>query len=127
MKNSDAILHNTHGFLGKPTVFNLALPNRDQMIDITQRLTEPGVVRVVCDAHPHMPAWLVVHDSPYDAVTDERGAVPIDGRPARQLQGHDVARGIPAHAASTRTAGALIRRADGTVTRSEVAVEPELT
>jgi hypothetical protein len=81
VKNSDAILHNTHGFLGKPTVFNLALPNRDQMIEITKRLTRPGVIRVVCDAHPHMSAWLVVHDSPYYAVTDERGAFRIDGIP----------------------------------------------
>jgi hypothetical protein len=81
VKNSDAILHNTHGFLGKPTVFNLALPNKDQMIDITKRLTRPGVVRVVCDAHPHMTAWMIVHDSPYYAVTDERGAYRIEGIP----------------------------------------------
>ena len=81
VKNSDAILHNTHGFLGKPTVFNLALPNREQVIDITKRLTRPGVVRVVCDAHPHMTAWLIVHDSPYYAVTDERGTYRIDGIP----------------------------------------------
>ena len=81
VKNSDGILHNTHGFLGKPTVFNLALPNKDQMIDITKRLTKPGVIRVVCDAHPHMSAWMIVHDSPYYAVTDERGAFKIDGIP----------------------------------------------
>jgi plastocyanin len=81
VKNSDSILHNTHGFLGKPTVFNLALPNRDQMIDITKRLTKPGVVRVLCDAHPHMSGWLVVHDSPYVAVTDDQGAFRIDGVP----------------------------------------------
>jgi plastocyanin len=81
VKNSDAILHNTHGFLGKPTVFNLALPNREQMIEITKRLTRAGVVRVVCDAHPHMSAWMIVHDNPYYAVTDERGAFRIDGIP----------------------------------------------
>jgi hypothetical protein len=81
VKNSDAILHNTHGFLARTTVFNLALPNRDQMIDITRRLTKPGVVRVVCDAHPHMFGWIVMHDSPYYAVTDERGAFRIEGVP----------------------------------------------
>jgi hypothetical protein len=81
VKNSDGILHNTHGFLGKPTVFNLALPNKDQMIDITKRLTKPGVVRVVCGAHPHMSAWMIVHDSPYYAVTDDKGAFRIDGIP----------------------------------------------
>ena len=81
VKNSDPILHNTHGFMGKPTVFNLALPNKDQMIDITRRLTKPGVIRVLCDAHPHMFAWVVVHDSPYVAVTDDRGAFKIDSIP----------------------------------------------
>ena len=81
VKNSDVILHNTHGFMGKPTVFNLALPNKDQMVDITRRLGKPGVVRVLCDAHPHMFAWMVVHDSPYVAVTDDRGAFKIDNIP----------------------------------------------
>jgi Carboxypeptidase regulatory-like domain len=81
VKNSDPILHNTHGFLGKPTVFNLALPNKDQMVDITRRLGKPGVIRVLCDAHPHMFAWMVVHDSPYVAVTDERGSFKIDNIP----------------------------------------------
>jgi len=81
VKNSDPVLHNTHGFLGKTTVFNLALPNKDQMIEVTRRLTKPGVVRVVCDAHPHMAAWMIVHDSPYYAVSDERGAFKIDGIP----------------------------------------------
>jgi hypothetical protein len=81
VKNSDGVLHNTHGFAGRTTVFNLALPNRDQMIDITRRLTKPGVVRVVCDAHTHMFGWIVVHDSPYFAVSDEHGAFRIDGIP----------------------------------------------
>jgi plastocyanin len=81
VKNSDTILHNTHGFMGKPTVFNLALPNKDQMVDITRRLGKPGVVRILCDAHPHMFAWMVVHDSPYVAVTDEHGAFKIDHIP----------------------------------------------
>jgi plastocyanin len=81
VKNSDPILHNTHGKQGKPTVFNLALPNKEQMVDITKRLTKPGVVRVLCDAHPHMMAWMIVHDSPYYAVTDDKGAFKIDGVP----------------------------------------------
>ena len=87
VKNSDAVLHNTHGLVhapgaaGKQNVFNLALPTKDQMVDITKRLSKPGVVRLLCDAHPHMSAWMVVHDSPYFAITDERGAFKIDGVP----------------------------------------------
>jgi hypothetical protein len=81
VKNSDPILHNTHGFLGQPTVFNFALPNKGDVIDVTKRLTKAGVVRVLCDAHPHMTGWLYVHDSPYVTTTDERGAYRIDGIP----------------------------------------------
>lgn len=81
VRNSDPVLHHVHGFLGKPTIFNLALPGKDQMIDITRRLVKPGVVRVLCDAHPHMFSWIVAHDSPYHAVTDEQGAFRIDGVP----------------------------------------------
>lgn len=81
VKNSDPILHNTHGFLGKPTIFNVALPNKEQVVDITRRLTKTGPVRVLCDAHPHMMSWLYVHDSPYVTTTDDRGAYRIDGIP----------------------------------------------
>jgi hypothetical protein len=82
VKNSDPILHSTHGMMGKLNAFNVALPNKAQVIDIGKRLTKPGVVRVVCDAHPHMAGWLVVHDSPYAATTDERGAFRIEDIPA---------------------------------------------
>jgi plastocyanin len=73
IRNSDSILHNTHGFLGTPTVFNVALPTKGQMIEVAKYLKKPGVVRVVCDAHPHMSAWMIVHDSPYYAVSDDKG------------------------------------------------------
>ncbi len=81
VKNSDPVLHNTHAFLGRTTVFNLALPNKDQTIDVTRRLSKPGVVRVLCDAHTHMSAWLLVHDNPYVAVTDAHGAFRITDVP----------------------------------------------
>jgi Carboxypeptidase regulatory-like domain len=89
VRNSDPILHNTHGFLpapaggsGKVTVFNLALPNAGQVIDITKRLSKPGVIRLLCDAHTHMFGWVYVHDSPYVAVTDQAGRYRIGGIPA---------------------------------------------
>jgi plastocyanin len=75
--NSDPILHNTHGFLDRVTVFNLALPNQNQVIDITRRLKKPGVVDIQCDVHPHMRAWVIVRDNPYVAVTDESGSFKI--------------------------------------------------
>jgi plastocyanin len=73
IKNTDPILHNTHGFHDRVTVFNVALPNKDQVVDITQRIKKLGVIEVQCDAHTHMRAWIVVRDSPYFAVTDDEG------------------------------------------------------
>ena len=81
IRNSDPVLHNTHGFLERQTVFNIALPMKDQAIDVTQRIKKPGVVEVVCDAHTHMRAWIVVRDNPYFAVTDDSGQFRIDEIP----------------------------------------------
>lgn len=77
IKNSDPILHNTHGFLERATVFNLALPLQNQVIDITKRLKKYGVVDIQCDAHPHMRAWMIVRDNPYVVVTDGNGSFKI--------------------------------------------------
>lgn len=86
VRNSDPILHNTHGVLAAPgagrrTVFNLALPLAGQVIDVTRKLTQVGPVRLLCDAHPHMVAWLYVHDSPYATVTDGRGQFRLEEIP----------------------------------------------
>lgn len=82
IRNSDPILHNTHGFQDKTTVFNLALPIQHQTINIKGRLKKPGVVRILCDAHTHMWAWIVVRDNPYYAVTNEAGRFMIDNIPS---------------------------------------------
>jgi plastocyanin len=73
IKNADPVLHNTHGLHDRLTVFNVALPNKDQTVDISQRLRKTGVIDVQCDAHTHMRAWIVVRDNPYFAVTDDEG------------------------------------------------------
>ena len=67
--------------VGKLTVFNIALPTKDQVVDITQRIKKPGVVEVVCDAHTHMRAWIVVRENPYFAVTDDSGQFRIEEIP----------------------------------------------
>jgi hypothetical protein len=82
VRNSDPILHSTHGFWdGKANAFNLALPQRGQEVPIKRYLKKPGVVEIRCDAHTHMHAWTLVHDSPYFAVTEDDGSFRIDGIP----------------------------------------------
>ena len=46
--NSDPVLHNTHGFYGKRTAFNIALPNQGQTIDVDLERTRAGAHRVRC-------------------------------------------------------------------------------
>ncbi len=75
VKNSDPVLHNTHGFYGKRTAFNLALPNKDQVVETD--LDRAGTVRIECDAHGWMLGWVYVVDNPYYAVTGADGSFSI--------------------------------------------------
>lgn len=77
--NQDPILHNIHAYRGDETAFNLAQPFQGQASP--QTLEEEGVVRVACDVHNWMEAWVLVIDSPYFAVTDSSGAFSISGVP----------------------------------------------
>lgn len=73
--NSDPVLHNTHGFYGQRTAFNLALPEKG--MKIVSELPRPGLVRVECDAHGWMLAHIYVADSPYYALTGADGSFSI--------------------------------------------------
>jgi plastocyanin len=80
--NSDPVLHNTHGFLIKATVFNVAMPK--QGMSVEKRLQRPGIVRVECDAHGWMLAWIYVADNPYHAITGKDGSFRITDVPPGQ-------------------------------------------
>jgi hypothetical protein len=77
--NSDPVLHNTHGYYGKRTAFNMALPNKGQRIPT--ELTRAGTVRVDCDAHGWMEGWIYVVDNPYYAITGADGKFKITDVP----------------------------------------------
>ena len=77
--NSDPVLHNTHGYYGKRTAFNVALPEQDQKV--TKVLKRPGTVKVDCDAHGWMLGWVQVVDSPYFFQTGEDGTFSITDVP----------------------------------------------
>jgi plastocyanin len=77
--NSDPVLHNTHGFYGRRTAFNLALPNKGDKIPA--ELPRPGLVRVECDAHGWMLAHVYVADSPYYALSGKDGSFSITDIP----------------------------------------------
>jgi plastocyanin len=80
MKNTDPILHTVHAFFtnGQPQ-FNIGLyPGRTSR----KPLVTPGLVKILCEVHPWMSAYLVVTEHPYHAVTDAYGEYLINDVPA---------------------------------------------
>lgn len=77
--NSDPVLHNTHGYYGKRTAFNVALP--EEGVKVTKILKRPGTVKVDCDAHGWMLAWIQVVDNPYYFQTGADGTFSITDVP----------------------------------------------
>jgi plastocyanin len=77
--NADPVMHNTHSFWGKITIFNLALPLKGQRIE--KQINQAGLVRVECDTHGWMRGWVHVGENPYYAVTGKDGSFLISGVP----------------------------------------------
>jgi len=76
--NHDTVLHNV--FSGSPAKkFNLGMYGGGETRSVT--FDTPGIVRVDCDVHPRMEAFVVVHTNPYAAVTDANGSYTISGLP----------------------------------------------
>jgi plastocyanin len=77
--NSDRTYHN--GFsLSKAKRFDLGRYPRNQVRSV--RFDRPGVVRVFCDIHSHMSAFILVFAHRYFAVTEPDGSYRIDRVPA---------------------------------------------
>ena len=77
--NADPVMHNTHTFWGKMTIFNVALPLKGQRIE--KKLTKAGLVKVQCDTHGWMLGWIHVGENPYYAVTGKDGSFTISDVP----------------------------------------------
>ena len=68
--NNDRVYHNVFS-LSKARTFDLGryAVGRSRAV----RFVRPGIVRVFCDIHSHMSAWVLVFNHPYFAVTDGEG------------------------------------------------------
>jgi len=77
--NSDPVMHNTHGFLGKQTVFNQAMPTKGMRIE--KPIRKAGMMRIECDVHGWMLAWVYAAEHPYHAVTGKDGSFSIPDVP----------------------------------------------
>jgi plastocyanin len=78
MANSDGVMHNVHAYSLKNTPFNESIPASRKSV---KSLAFSEVVKMGCDVHKWMGAWIVVVENPYYALTDENGAFTIDQVP----------------------------------------------
>ena len=76
--NSDKFYHNVFS-LSKPARFDLGRYSAGHSRSI--RFDRPGIVRVFCDIHSHMSAFILIFGHPYFAVTDTQGRYHIDNVP----------------------------------------------
>jgi plastocyanin len=80
--NSDGTLHNVHALpkQKKNDAFNEAMPGARKKI--TKQFGEPEVMlKMKCDVHPWMGAYIGVLNHPFYAVTDEKGNFEIKDLP----------------------------------------------
>ena len=84
LKNSDPILHTAHAlFANNQPQFNVGLyPGRVSR----KPLIAAGVVRIRCEVHPWMAAYIMVTDHPYHAISDIYGAYELTDIPAGVYQ-----------------------------------------
>jgi plastocyanin len=76
--NSDRIYHNVFS-LSKTTPFDLGRYAAGRSKSV--RFDRPGIVRVFCEIHSHMSAFILVFSHPFFATTDPEGRYRIDNVP----------------------------------------------
>ncbi|QOV91317.1 carboxypeptidase regulatory-like domain-containing protein [Humisphaera borealis] len=81
VKSSDPTLHNAHSDKGTNKPFNLSFADAGQTRDVTFAVPEVAI-RVRCDVHQWMNAYVAVFDHPFFAVTGEDGQFELKGVPA---------------------------------------------
>ena len=108
--NSDSTLHNIHSMAQQSKQFNLGMPL--QGMKLTKKFEAPEImVKMKCDVHPWMNAYIGVLTHPYFSVTGPEGTFELKDLPAgeytleawhekygTQTQKITVAEGTPAQA-----------------------------
>ena len=86
VKNSDPMRHNVHWKAERNPDANVAFETggRSETVDFAR--PEPRPVRVKCDVHPWMTAYLGVFAHPFFATTDPDGRYAIDRVPAGEYE-----------------------------------------
>lgn len=76
--NSDRLLHNIHARPKENVSFNRTQP-KNRTISVT--FAKPEIIRITCDLHAWMEAWVVVEAHPFYAITGADGQFQFDNLP----------------------------------------------
>ncbi|MHC4181975.1 MAG: carboxypeptidase regulatory-like domain-containing protein [Planctomycetota bacterium] len=76
--NSDDIMHNLHTWSIKNTAFNEGVAGGGKL---PKTFKHSETIKITCDVHKWMSAWLIVQNNPYYAITDEGGKFQIEDIP----------------------------------------------
>ena len=77
--NGDYVMHNIHSWSIKNTSFNEGIAGGGEL---PKTFEYPETVKMTCDVHKWMNAWIIVQDNPYYTITDESGSFRIEDVPA---------------------------------------------
>lgn len=80
--NADAVIHNVNTFPRENPALNFSLLPKGEGRPVSKSLKFPDEIKVTCDSHKWMSAWIVVRDNPYFAITREDGSFEIEQIPA---------------------------------------------
>ncbi len=81
VKNGDRTLHNIHSYRGTATLGNRAQPPSASPVEQSITRRELGVIKLKCDVHPWMAAYVIVSEHPFFATTDATGAFTLENVP----------------------------------------------
>src|SRR5256712_1906659 len=101
--NHDPFNHNVFS-VSEPNQFDLGLYGRGDAKSHT--FTNPGLVRVYCNVHPRMVAYVLVMENRYYAQPGNDGSFTIDNVPAGRYRLHVWHERIPSEVVKDVTAGA---------------------
>lgn len=76
--NGDNLMHNVHARCIKNSPFNEGITFKQRL---SKRFDFEETVKISCDVHKWMSAWIVVRENPYFALTDENGHFAIEDVP----------------------------------------------
>lgn len=80
VRSSDDTVHNVHVLAGENRSENFGQTRAGEQREL--RFSKPETMRVKCDVHPWMSAYVVVVDHPFVSVTRDGGKFEITGLPA---------------------------------------------